>query len=753
MATDNTTYDRRSFLKVSALTGGGMLIGFNLFANAKAAGVLPTDTLPGEEATLTSFIKITPQGKITILSPNPEFGQNVKTAMPMIVAEELDVDWSTVVVEQAPFNTKLYGRQFTGGSQSIRQAWKILCTAGASARQMLLEATAQAWQVPVGELTTEAGVVHHKASGKSAGYGAMASAAAQLPVPKDVKLKAVNTFRILSTPRQNVEGMNIVTGKPLFGLDYRQPGTLIAMMAHPPAFGQKLKSFDATAIRKMPGIRDVFSISVYPDDYARQAFDDRTFNELVVIVGRSTWEVMQAKKKLRVSWEPIADRIEKENAFGQQREVTVPAGLESTDAHYAKMKARDAQPAKVLRRDGDPEAAFKSAAKVIERTYTAPFLAHNCMEPMNCFAHVTAEKAFLAAPVQAPDFIERTISARLGMPIEQIDIHLTRMGGGFGRRAYGHYMVEAALISQKVKAPVKLIYTREDDMTYGIYRPLYSLTFRAAFDAANNLTAFHVRGGGIPESPLAGAENNFPAGAIDHYVADEWALPSNITIGAFRAPRSNFIGGAQQAFLDEVAEAMGKDPIDFRLGLLERVKANPVGKNNAYDADRYVGVLKLVRDKSGWGQNSQPGVHRGVAFYYCHNSYAAHVVDLAMKGGQPVVERVTSAVDCGIVINPEAASNMIEGAVVDGIGNAFFGGLTVKDGKPQQSNFDTYRMIRHNEAPKVIDVHFVKNKIDPTGLGEPPFPPVIGALANALYKATGKRLYSQPFQPILDKGV
>ncbi len=753
METTKISYNRRSFLKVSALAGGGMLIGFNLFSNAKAADILSTETLPGAAAELTSFIKITPEGKITILSPNPEFGQNVKTAMPMIVAEELDVDWKDVVVEQAPFNTQRYGRQFTGGSQGIRQAWKGLRTAGASARQMLMEAAAQTWQVPVGEITTEAGVLHHKAGGKSAGYGAMASAAAKLPVPKDVTLKAVNTFKILSTSRQNVDGMSIVTGKPLFGLDYHQPGMLIAMMVHPPAFGMKLKSFDATAIRKMPGIRDVFSINVYPDDYARQAFDDRTFNELVVIVGKSTWEVMNAKKKLRVNWEPIADTIEKENAFGQQREVKIPAGLESTDAHYAKMKERDAQPAKLLRKDGDPETAFKSAAKVIERTYTAPFLAHNCMEPMNCFAHVTAENAFLAGPIQAPDFIERTIAARLGMPIEKIDIHLTRMGGGFGLRAYGHYMVEAAVISQKVKAPVKLVYTREDDMTYGIYRPMYSLTFRAAFDAANNLTGFHVRGGGIPESPLGRSEGNFPAGAIDNYLADEWELPSNITIGAFRAPRSNFIAGAQQAFLDEMAEAMGKDPIDFRLELLDRAKKNPVGKNNTYDVDRYAGVLKLVRDKSGWEQTPQPGVHRGVAVYFCHNSYAAHVVDLSMKDGQPVVEKVTSAVDCGIVINPIAASNMIEGAVVDGIGNALFGNLTMKAGKPDQSNFDKYRMIRHNEAPKKIDVHFVQNEIDPTGLGEPPFPPVIAALANALYKATGKRLYSQPFQPILDKQI
>ena len=515
----------------------------------------------------------------------------------------------------------------------------------------------------------------------------------------------------------------------------------------------KLKSFDAATIRKMPGIRDVFSINVYRDDYTQQPFDTRTFNELVVIVGRSTWEVMQAKKKLRVNWEPIAATVEQENAFGQKREVLIPAGLESTDAQYEKMKERAGQTAKVLRRDGDPETAFKNAAKVIERTYTAPFLAHNCMEPLNCFAHVTDEKAFLAVAAQAPEFTERTIAARLGLPIEKIDIQIVRMGGGFGRKAYGHYLVEAAVISQKMKAPVKLIYTREDDMTYGIYRPMYSMTFRAALDADNNLTGFHVRGGGIPESPLAQSENNFPAGAIDNYLADEWVVPSNVTIGAFRAPRSNFIAAAQQAFLDEMAEAMGQDPVAFRLKLLDRAKTNPVGKTNSYVVDRYAGVLELVRDKSGWGQAAQPGIHRGVAVYFCHNSYAAHVVDLSMKDGQPVVEKVTSAVDCGIVINPEAARNMIEGAVVDGIGNALFGNLTMKDGKPQQSNFDTYRMIRHHEAPKVIDVHFVQNEIDPTGLGEPPFPPVIAALANALYKATGKRLYSQPFQPALEKSV
>jgi isoquinoline 1-oxidoreductase beta subunit len=286
-------------------------------------------------------------------------------------------------------------------------------------------------------------------------------------------------------------------------------------------------------------------------------------------------------------------------------------------------------------------------------------------------------------------------------------------------------------------------------MTYGIYRPSYTATYRAALDADKKLIGFHVKGGGIPESAVHA--NRFPAGAIDNYLAETWTLPTNLTIGAFRAPRSNFIAGAEQAFLDELAEVMGKDPIDFRLELLKKAKATPVGKNNEYDADRYIGVLELVRQKSDWDAPESKKRSRGVAAYFCHNSYAAHVVDLSLKQGQPVVDKVVSAMDCGIIVNPLGATNMVEGAVVDGVGNAFYGELTFKEGVPEQNNFDTYRMIRHGEAPKVIEVHFVKNEIDPTGLGEPPFPPLIGALANALYKATGKRFYTQPFQPALEK--
>jgi isoquinoline 1-oxidoreductase beta subunit len=406
------------------------------------------------------------------------------------------------------------------------------------------------------------------------------------------------------------------------------------------------------------------------------------------------------------------------------------------------MKEMSTKQANILRKDGDVEAAFKGAAKTLERTYYAPYLAHNTMEPVNCYADVTSDSAEIYGPTQAPEFIRTTIAARLGLPKEKINIKLARMGGGFGLRAYCHHMVEAALISQKVSAPVKMIYTREDDMTYGIYRPTYTATYRAALDKDNNLIAFHVKGGGIPEHAVHA--NRFPAGAVNNYLAEGWQLDSNITIGAFRAPRSNFIAGAEQSFLDELAELAGKDPIDFRLALFERAKNNPVGKDNDYDVDRYAGVLKLVREKAKWNDKSIKG-SRGVAAYFCHNTYVAEVVDLKMDGNKPVVEKVYAAVDCGIVINPDAARNMSEGGIVDGIGNALFGELTFKDGVPEKNNFHQYRMIRQKESPKAIEVHFVQNEKDPTGLGEPLFPPVFAAVANALYKATGKRFYNQPF--------
>jgi isoquinoline 1-oxidoreductase beta subunit len=749
MGNDKNTCSRRSFLKVTSLTGGGMMIGFSWMASLKPTEVLAGNTAAAEWVELTGFVKITPDNQVKIMSPNPEFGQNVITSMPMIIAEELDADWQNVIVEQANFDTPRYKRQFTGGSQSIRQGWQILRKSGASAKAMLLQAAAAEWKVPVAELTASQGVVSHKASNRSMPYGALATAASKLPVPEKVTLKKTGEFSLLGTSQKNVEGAKIVSGKPLFTMDYRQEGMLIAMTIRPNAFGMKLKSYDASGALKMPGIKNVFDIKVYKDGFERAGFDTRTFNHLVVVVGNTTWEVMNARKKVNIQWEPIQETKETVAAWGGKREETIPAGLESSTGHRKSMYDMQKKPGRILRKDGNPEEAFAKAKKVLERTYSAPFLPHNTMEPISCFAHITDEKAFFVAPTQAPEFIVPTLVANLGVPASKIDIQLARMGGGFGRRAYCHYMVEAGLISQKVKAPVKLMYTREDDMTNGVYRPSYMVSFKAALDEQNKVTAIHIKGGGIPENAIHA--DRFPAGAFENYLAEGWEIPSNITIGAFRAPRSNFIASAEQSFLDELAETIGKDPIDYRIELLKKAKANPVGKNNDYDADRYIGVLELVKEKSGWRTENAKTARRGVAAYFCHNSYAAHVVDLTMKNGQPVVERVVSAMDCGVVVNEEGARNMVEGAVVDGIGNALYGGLVFEKGEPKQKNFNQYRMIRHREVPKKIEVHFVKNNIDPTGLGEPPFPPIFGAMANALYKATGKRFYDQPFQNTLDK--
>jgi isoquinoline 1-oxidoreductase beta subunit len=738
-----TSQSRRSFLKSSMLASGGLMISFSGLAKVTSDGSINPANSAEQWNELTGYIKITSDNLIKILNPNPEFGQNVMTSLPMIVAEELDVDWKKMIVEMGPHDNTKLGPQFTGGSNSIRMYWKPLREAGAAARQMLKEAAAQTWSVPVDEVTTKAGMLYHEKSGKSGKYGDFATKAATNPIPKGVKLKDIKSFNVVGNSSKNVEGLKIVTGKPLFALDHFHEGMLIAMIEHPPAFGKKLKSFDASETLKMSGIKDVFTLKLYEDGFEQAGFDTRTFNDLLVVVGNTTWEVMSARKKLKVVWEPISETKDVIGGFRGKTEVVVPAGLESTTTQLEKMAEYAKKPAQQLRKDGDPETAFANAAQILERTYTAPFLAHNCMEPMNFIAHVTDEKALLVGPHQAPGWIEPTLSKILNLPADKIEIQMTRMGGGFGLRAYGHYLVEAALISRKVKAPVKLVYSREDDMTYGIYRPMYTATYRAALDANKNLIAFHVKGGGIPEHPVHA--NRFPAGAVDNYLAEGWTIPSNITIGAFRAPRSNFNAAAEQSFLDELAELMGKDPIDFRLELLKRAKENPVGKNNDYDAGRYAGVLTLLKEKSGWNYPENKKYNRGVAAYFCHASYAAHVVDIVTKNGQPYVERVFSAVDCGVVINPDAAINMVQGAVVDGIGNAFYGGLVHKDGVSEQNNFNRYRMIRNREAPQKIEVSFVKSEIDPTGLGEPPFPPVFGAVANALYKNTGKRFYNQPF--------
>jgi isoquinoline 1-oxidoreductase beta subunit len=561
MTHQKTSINRRSFLKSSALTGGGLMISFTWLSSFGSTDKISDPDLPEQWIEINGYIKITPDNIVKILNPNPEFGQNVMTSLPMIVAEELNVDWQKVVVEMGPHDNVKLGPQFTGGSNSVRMYWKPLREAGAAARLMLIEAAAQAWGVPAEEISTKAGMLSHDKSGKSGTYGSFATKASGILVPTGAKLKDPKDFKIVRSSKKNVEGLKIVSGKPLFGLDYKHEGMLIAMIEHPPAFGMKLKSFDASQTLKMPGIKDVFTLKLFEDGFELGLFDTRTFNDLLVVVGNSTWEVMNARKKLIVTWEPAGEMKDTVAGRGGKKEVVIPGELENTNTQLEKMREYANKPAQQLRRDGDPETAFKNAAQVIERTYSAPFLAHNCLEPMNFFAHVTDEKALVAGPLQAPGWTEPTLSKILKIPADKIEIQMTRMGGGFGLRAYGHYVYEAALISQKIKAPVKLVYTREDDMTYGIYRPMYTATYRAALDANKSLIAFHVKGGGIPENAVH--PNRFPAGAVDNYLAEGWEIPSNITIGAFRAPRSNFAAAAEQSFLDELAEAMGKDAIEL----------------------------------------------------------------------------------------------------------------------------------------------------------------------------------------------
>ena len=747
-----TSHNRRSFLKVTALAGGGMMLGFSWLAGCKPKSFDPGAgelELPEEWYELNGFLKIGENGVVTIMSPNPEIGQNVKTSMPMIVAEELDCDWSKVIVEQAPLNTAIFTRQLAGGSQSIRQGWKSLRMAGASARHMLRQAAADAWQVPIEEVTTAEGMlIHSPANGqpadasRKAHYGEFASAAAKVAVPEEVALKSNSEFSIVGSSRRNVDAKKIVTGQALFGLDYRAEGMLYATLVHPPAFGMRLKSFDASAAKAMPGIKDVFEIQTLDPEaeYTLGAFDMNAFPHVVAVVGESTWQVMQASKAVRIEWETSPDTELRMDMFGREVLQKRPAGLESSEGHNELMERAAKGPVKIERHDGDVDAAFAKAHTIIERSYTAPFLAHNTMEPMNFFADVKADHALLVGPIQTPEFMEKSVSNRLGIPVEKIDLHMTRMGGGFGRRLYGHFVVEAALISQRMQAPVKLVYSREDDMRNGVYRPAYHATYKAGLDAEGNLIALELRAGGIPESPIFA--NRFPAGAVENYRAASWTLDSNITTGAWRAPRSNFIAGAEQAFLDEIAEAAGKDPIDFRLELLEKASQNPVGEKNDYDAGRFAEVLRQAKAKASPLPSGQA---RGVSAYFCHDSYVANVLDLRMERGKPVIEKVLAVVDCGIVVNPDAAINMVEGGTIDGIGHALYSGLNFANGEPKEKNFDTYRLIRHSEAPRNIEVHFVDNGIDPTGLGEPPFPPVIGAVANALYRATGTRYYKQPF--------
>lgn len=703
--TSKTTNNRRDFLKMSAIAGGGLVLGFNWFsAEASAPEVISSSAMATGNIGFNSYLSIATDGVITIMSPNPELGQNIITSFPMVVAEELEADWKTVKVLQANLDNK-FDRQLTGGSGAVPHSWKLLRNAGATAKFMLIEAAAKQWSVPSAECTAANSFVIHARSGKKLSFGELAEAASKIPVPSSVKLKDRKDFKLIGKSVRNVENLKIVTGKPLFGIDFYREGMVFAMIQRPLQFGMKLKSFDGSIAKSMPGIIDVVS-----------------FKNNVAVVGKSTWQVLKARKMLKIEYEKEFD-------------------LESTEDHDKLfLNLMDNGQATVRRKDGDVDAAFKNAAKVIKGEYQCPFISHSPMEPMNFFAHVRTDGVELIGPTQTPGRARSEVSKLLNIPEDKITLQLTRLGGGFGRRLYNDFTVEAAELSSIIKAPVKLIWSKEDDMTAGTYRPACRYRFEAALDASGNLTGYKLRGVGI-NSGNPTREHNFPSGAVDNLLIDSVEHKSPITTGAWRAPITNFLAFAEQAFIDEVAQAAGKDPVQFRLDLLAKAKKSPVG-DIRYDISRMEGVIKMAAEKSGWGKKKD--VSQGFSVYFSHASYVAQVADVIMRNGLPVVKKIYAVSDCGQVVSMNGATHQVMGGIVDGLGHAMYSKLSFRDGAADQNNYNTYRLIKMKEVPE-IETHFVDNGIDPTGLGEPALPPTGGAVANAIFKASGKRLRNQPF--------
>jgi isoquinoline 1-oxidoreductase beta subunit len=696
-------HNRRDFLKSAATAGSGLVLGFGWFANQAFGATVVDAPIATKALDFNAFLSINPSGEIIIFSPNPEIGQGIKTAFPLIVAEELDVAWQQVTVKQAALDSR-FQRQLTGGSGAIKHSWERLRKAGATARHMLMEAAAKKWNIGITDVKTLEGYCLHP-DGPRLSYAELANDAALLTPPKKVQLKNPEDFKLIGATIKGVDNEGVIMGKPMYGIDFKREGMLHAQAVRPPAFGLKLKSFDATAAKAMPGITDVVS-----------------FDNKVAVVGNSVWEVMKARKALKIEWEKDRD-------------------LESSEDHARIFTEilNDGEMT-VRRKDGDVTKAFAEAAKVVEAEYRCPFLPHNPLEPMNFFAHVKGNSVELAGPTQTPEGALRMVAKRLNIPPENITLELTKMGGGFGRRLDNGYVEEAAMISSLTKQPIKLLWTREDDMTGGIYRPAAAYRFKAALDAQGNMTGFHVRGVGMFSGNVV-KQDNFPVGAVANVLMESASHDSPITWGYWRAPITNFLAYAEQAFLDEVAMTTKKDPIQFRLNLLEQAKSNPVG-NITYEPDRFIETIKMVADKAKWGKKK--GVSQGFSVYFSHNSYVAQVAEMKKVQGKPTLSKVYAVTDCGIVINQSGAMNQIYGAINDGIGHAMYGNLTFENGKPNESNFDKYRLIRYNEVPE-IEAYFVDNGISPTGLGEPALPPTGGAIANAIFAATGKRLYNQPF--------
>lgn len=729
-----TKINRRSFLKVSALAGGGFLLGLysakaTALAQAPQAALAPAD-----------FISIGADGVISITSRNPETGQHSLNMLPMLVAEELDVEWKQVKIVRAGVDSK-YGIQFTGGSTATPNNWEPMRQVGAAARQMLLAAAAQTWGVAAAECSTAAGRVLHQASNRSASYGELAAKAATLPVPdfKTLKLKDPKDYKIIGTTTNDVENKDIVTGKPIFGIDVTVPGMLYAVFHKTPVPGGKVASANLDAIKALKGVKAAFIVEgrPLPSSFPNYLNDDPGLEAGVAIVADSWWTANSAREKLEVKWD--------EGKWATQNSVDIAKRADE----LAKQPA-----ARTLRKEGDVAAVFQRASdassgvKVVESQYVFPFIAHAPLEPQNCTAHFKDGKLELWSTSQTPQ-TGRTILARLlGMPEKDITVHMVRGGGGFGRRLYNDYMCEAAWISKTVGAPVKLLWTREDDIQHDYYRSGGFQYLKAAVDQSGQLVAWHNHfvGYGEGETFAHSAQvdgNEFPSRFVPNFVLQASVMPLGIKTGALRAPRSNVYAWVYQSFLDELAHAAGKDPVQFRLALLSN--APPAGTPGVMNAQRMMDVVKLAAEKSDWGKRPLPkGTALGIGFHYSHRGYFAEVAEVTVSANKKIkVNKVWVAGDIGShIINPGASENLTHGAVVDGM-SEMLQEITLKNGRVAQSNYHEHPLVKMSQTPP-IEVHWIKSNNPPTGLGEPALPPILPAIANAVFSATGERLRMMP---------
>ena len=723
------TLDRRDFLRVTGLAGGGFVLSYalgpvDLFAQ-------PAVALDNTARVFTPnpFIRITPDGIVTIIAKNPEIGQGVKTSLPMIVAEEMEVDFAKVVIEQAPLNAQL-GPQFAGGSLSTPMNYDLLRKAGATARTMLVEAAAQTWGVPAAELTAEHGTVVHRATGRRLAYGELATKAATLPIPdeKTLRLKDPDEFKLLGSRVGGIDNPAIVTGQPLFGLDQKVPGMRHAVYQRCPVFGGKVVSANLDRIKSLPGVRDAFVLA-----------GTANYGGLlpgIAIVADSTWAALKAQRELRVTWDEGA-------GAGQ-----------STAAFAAQAEALTAKPGPLVKEDGDTATALASATKIVEAKYFYPYIHHATLEPMNALAWPTANGGMeILAPTQVPGGAQELVAQTLDIPKEKVKVRFTRIGGGFGRRLANDYVVEAAAIAQKIGEPVKVTWTREEDTRHGLYRPTGWHYLKGGTDAQGNLVAWHdhfvtvgLNSDQKPGSSAGMSPAEFPARFVPNFRLEQSVISTNVPTGPLRAPGSNALAFVFQSFLDELAHAGGCDPVAFRLALLGADRQIPAAnaQGPVWDTKRMKDVLTLAAEKSGWGKPLPRGSGQGVAFHFSHRGYVAEVAEVSVAAdGTLKVHRVTVAADVGPIINLSGAENQVQGAVIDGLSAAWLQEITVEHGRVVQGNFNDYPLLRMPDAP-AVDVHFIQSKNPPTGLGEPALPPLPPAVCNAIFAATGKRIRQLP---------